>query len=131
MNMPMVSAVYAAVLGLLATILTIRVIVNRVRFKVNAGDGGKAELAQAIRAHANFAEHAPFALLLIALAEAAGAQHGVIHGLGAALVVGRLASAWALSGSLGPTPPRQFGASVTILVVAAASLLIFYRAFIA
>ncbi len=129
--MPVVSAVYAAVLGLLAAILTVRVIVNRVRFKVNAGDGGEATLAQAIRAHANFAEHAPFALLLIALAEAVGAHHGVIHGLGAALVVARLASAWGLSRSLGPTPPRQAGAGLTILIITAASLLIFYRSFAA
>lgn len=131
MNVPMVSAVYAAVLGLLGAGLTVRVIMNRVRFNVNAGDGGKPGLAQAIRAHANFAEHAPFALLLIALAEAVGAHPGMIHGLGAALVVARLSSAVGLSRSLGPTPPRQAGAGLTILIIVATSLLIFYRSFAA
>jgi uncharacterized protein len=131
MNLPMISAAYAAVLGLLAAFLTVRVIVNRVRLKVETGDGGKPALAQAIRAHANFAEHAPFALLLIALAESAGAQPGLIHGLGVALVVARLASAIGLSRSLGPTAPRQAGAGLTILIVTATSLLILYRSFVA
>ena len=131
MNMPMVSAAYAAVFGLLGSVLTVRVILNRVRVKVNAGDGGKPELAQAIRAHANFAEHAPFALLLIALAESAGAHPGAIHALGAALVAARLASAWGLSRSLGPTAPRQAGAGLTIVIIVATSLLILYRSFIA
>jgi uncharacterized membrane protein YecN with MAPEG domain len=47
--------------------------------------------------------------------------------LGAVLVIARLANAWGLSRSLGPTMPRQSGAGMTILVVAAASLLIIYR----
>jgi uncharacterized protein len=131
MTVPMVTAAYAALLGLLAAILTVRVIVNRVRLKVSTGDGGKAELAQAIRAHANFAEQAPFALLLIAFAEAGGAHRFVIYGLGAALVVARLASAWGLSHSLGVSPGRQAGAGLTILIVVATSLLILYRSFVA
>jgi len=62
---PYYTAIYAAVLGLLAVLLTVNVIVNRVRAKVDFGDGGVAVLGQAIRAHANFAEHTPLALLLI------------------------------------------------------------------
>ena len=123
----MVAAAYGAVLGLLAATLTVRVIVNRVRLGVGIGDGGKPALAQAIRAHGNFAEHAPLALLLIVLAEAVGAHHGLIHGLGATLIVARIASAVGLSRSLGPTPPRQAGAGLTIVVTAASSLLILYR----
>jgi len=125
----MITAVYAAVLGLLAAMLTVRVIVNRVRLAVESGDGARPAMSQAIRAHANFAEHAPFALLLIALGEAVGAPAGAVHGLGAALVAARLASAWGLSHSLGPTPPRQAGAGLTIVVMVAASLLILYRSF--
>ena len=131
MHIPMITAAYAAVLGLLAALLTVRVIVNRVRFKVDSGDGGKPALAQAIRAHGNFAEHAPFALLLIAFAESAGAHPGVVHALGTALLLSRLASAWGLSRSLGPTGSRQAGAGSTIAIVVATSLLILYRSFIA
>ena len=126
-----VSALYAAILGLLAATLTVRVILCRVRTGVQAGDGGNAQLAQAIRAHANLAEQAPLALLLMVLAEVAGAPAIVVHSLGVVLVVARLANAWGLSRSLGATQPRQAGAGLTVLVVVASSLVILYRLLIA
>ncbi len=122
-----VSALYAAALGLLAAALTVRVILGRVKTGIQTGDGGNAQLAQAIRAHANLVEQAPLALLLILLAEAAGTPTGLIHALGALLVLARLANAWGLSRSLGPTKPRQAGAGLTVLVMVVASLLIVYR----
>jgi uncharacterized membrane protein YecN with MAPEG domain len=121
---PMTAAVYAALVGLLGAALTINVIANRVRSGVDAGDGGVSRLAQAIRAHANFAEQAPLALIVIALAETLGARTAVVHILGAALVAARLASAYALNRSLGQSPLRQFGGGVTVLVLAAASVAI-------
>jgi uncharacterized membrane protein YecN with MAPEG domain len=124
---PLASALYAALLGLLAVILTVRVIMNRVKTGFQAGDGGNAKLAQAIRAHANLAEQAPMALLLLVLAEVLGTPTVAIHGLGAVLVLARLANAWGLSHSLGPTTPRQAGAGLTVLVVAASVLLIGWR----
>jgi uncharacterized membrane protein YecN with MAPEG domain len=128
---PSVSAAYAAIFGLLAAFLTVRVILNRVKTGVQSGDGGNAGLAQAIRAHANLAEQVPLALLLIMLAEVTGAQAGLIHALGSLLVIARLANAWALSRSLGPTMPRQAGAGLTVLIIVATSLLILYRVLVA
>ncbi len=124
---PLAAALYGALLGLLAVALTARVIVLRVRTGVQAGDGGHAPLAQAIRAHANFAEQAPLALLLLVIAETVGTPAVLVHALGSVLVLARLASAWGLSHSLGPTMPRQAGAGATALVLAAAALLIAYR----
>lgn len=129
--LPVVTAVYAAMFGLFAAFLTVRVIMNRVKSGVTAGDGGKAELSQAIRAHANFAEHVPLALLLIAFAEAAGAPVLAIHGLGGLLLIARLANAWGLSHSLGPTTGRQAGAGMTVFVTLIASLLILYLVLVA
>jgi uncharacterized membrane protein YecN with MAPEG domain len=126
---PAVSALYAALLGLLAVVLTVRVILNRVKFKVNTGDGGHPPLAQAIRAHCNFAEQAPLALLLIIVAEASGTPAGLIHGLGGALVLARIASAWGLSQSLGLSTGRQAGAGLNMLVIVVTCLLILYRVF--
>jgi len=117
---PISSALYAALLGFLGAALTINVIVNRVRSGIDSGDGGVAKLAQAIRAHANFAEHAPLALIVITFAEAMGTRSLVVHVLGVALVAARLASAYALNRSLAQSPLRQFGGGVTVLVVAAA-----------
>lgn len=126
-TVPWITALYAALLGLLAAALTVRVILGRVRSGVQAGDGGDAQLAQAIRAHANLSEQAPLALLLIALAEVTGASGAVVHALGAALLVARLANAWGLSHSLGPTKPRQAGAGLTVLVVTVTALMILFR----
>ena len=125
--LPTVSALYAAIFGLFAVFLAVRVIVLRVRTGIQVGDGGDAALGQAIRAHANLAEHVPLALLLIVLAEMAGTNAKVVLALGAGLVFARLLNAWGLSHSLGPTTPRQAGAGLTMLVVVATSLLIVYR----
>lgn len=126
-TIPITSAIYVAIHGLLAVVLTVRVILYRVKSSITAGDGGNAGLAQAIRAHANFAEQVPMALLLIVLAEMLGTPAAMIHALGAVLVIARLFNAVGLSRSLGPTMPRQSGAGLTILVVTAASLSILYR----
>ena len=127
-SFPTISATVAALIGLLAVLLAVRVIVLRGRFKVNAGDGGQAPLAQAIRAHANLVEHAPLALIVLAFAEASVTWRWLIMILGALLLVARLASAWGLSHSLEGSQGRQAGAGLTILVTVVASLLILYRA---
>ena len=127
-SFPTLSATVAALIGLLAVLLAVRVIVLRVRFKVNAGDGGHASLGQAIRAHANLVEHAPLALIVLAFAEASVAWRWVIMILGVALLIARLASAWGLSHSLDGSTGRQAGAGLTMLVTVVASLLILYRA---
>ncbi len=127
-SFPSISATVAALIGLLAVLLAVRVIVLRGRFKVNAGDGGHAELGQAIRAHANLVEHAPLALILLAFAEASVAWRWLILILGVLLLVARLASAWGLSHSLDGSTGRQAGAGMTILVTVVASLLVLYRA---
>jgi len=118
---PVTIAPYAALLGLLAAALTVNVILNRVRTHVDAGDGGDAALQQAIRAHANFAEQAPIALIVIAFAEAAGARPLVVTVLGIVLVVTRLASAYALNRSLKQSALRQFGGGMSVLILIAAS----------
>jgi uncharacterized protein len=121
---PMVTALCAAILGLLGAALTVNVIINRVNSRVDVGDGGIAKLGQAIRAQANFVEQAPLALIVIALAEAAGARALVVQILGIALLASRLASAYALNRSLGQSPLRQFGGGTAVLILAAASVVL-------
>jgi uncharacterized protein len=115
-------AIYAGLLGLLATALTVNVILNRVRSGVEAGDGGVVGLMQAIRAHANFTEQAPIALIVIACAEAAGARAIVVNILGVALVVARAAAAYALNKSVRQSPMRQFAGGLSDLLLFAASV---------
>ena len=120
-TVPMATALYAALVGLLGAVLTVNVIVNRVRSKVDAGDGGVASLAQAIRAQGNFVEQAPLALIVMALAEVSGARVIVVDILGVALVITRLASAYALNRSLAQSPLRQFAGGFSVLLLLAAS----------
>jgi uncharacterized protein len=116
------TALFAALLGLLGAALTVNVIVNRARNRVDAGDGGVPALAQAIRAQGNFVEQAPLMLIVMAAAETAGARPVVVAILGIGLLVARLASAYALNRSLRQSPPRQFSAGLSILLLVAGSL---------
>ncbi len=119
---PVITTFYAAILGLMAAFLSIQVIIKRVRLGVESGDGGKSSMAQAVRAHGNFVEHVPLALLLLAGVESVGGSSLAIHALGISLTIARGLSAIGLSRSLGPSLPRQGGASLTILVTVITSL---------
>jgi uncharacterized protein len=126
---PATTALCAAILGLLGAALTLNVILKRVRTKVDIGDGGVAALGQAIRAQANFVEQAPLALIVIGLAEAAGARAAVVWAVAGLLLASRLASAFALNRSLGQSPLRQFGGGTSILVLGAASIVLLLALF--
>jgi uncharacterized membrane protein YecN with MAPEG domain len=126
MTFPFTTAVYAAVLALLGAILTVNVILNRNRAQVLHGDGGDTSLMLAIRAHCNFAEQVPMALILIGLVEAFAYRPLFVHVLGVALLIARLLSAWGLATTPKLSFGRQAGAGLTILVVAVASLLVLY-----
>jgi uncharacterized membrane protein YecN with MAPEG domain len=115
-------ALYAGLLGLLAAVLTLNVILNRVRSGVESGDGGVASLMQALCAHGNFTEQAPIALILIACAEAAGARTIFVNIFGAALLVARLAAAYALNKTIKQSPMRQFAGGLSDLLLFAASI---------
>jgi uncharacterized membrane protein YecN with MAPEG domain len=76
------TALYAPILAVMA--LTLMQLVGRARLsaEVSIFDGGHAGLGVAIRRHANFTEHVPLALLLMALIELNGAASWLLHGLG-------------------------------------------------
>jgi hypothetical protein len=69
-----VVALYAGILALLYLVLTFRTIVLRGRLRVTLGDGGSEALQRAIRAHANFGEYVPLALVLQLLLASTGAS---------------------------------------------------------
>ncbi len=123
---PVTSAMLAAFFGILGAVLTLRVILSRVRLKIVAGDGGNADMAKVIRAHANFTEQVPLALVLFTLAELCGAPRTALYLLGALLVVARCLSALGLSSAGGLSSGRQAGAGMTLLYMVATSGLILY-----
>lgn len=122
---------YAGLLGLLYLVLSIRVVVLRRRHGVGLGSGGERELQRAIRAHANFAEYVPIAVLLIWLLDAGTAAPAwLVHLLGLALVVGRaLHGLLGLNRSAGVSFGRFWGTVLTWIVILVSSLILVYMAF--
>ena len=92
-----ITAFYAALLGLLFMVLSIRTIQQRGVARVELGTGEDAELLRRYRVHANFAEYVPLALLLLGLAESLKAPHILLHLAGLILLLGRVLHAYGLS----------------------------------
>ncbi|HQT47524.1 MAG TPA: MAPEG family protein [Acidocella sp.] len=113
----------AGILGLIFLALTGGVTSQRFRSRVMLGEGGSepgaAALKLAVRAHANFAEYVPLALILLAGIEAAGAPRDLVIGLAVALVLGRLGHAFGMFRPA-PNPFRACGALVTWAVIGVA-----------
>ncbi len=84
---------------------------------VGIGHGGNEQLQRVVRAHANFAENVPFALVLLLLYELTGGTPWVLHTMGTTLLAGRLAHAWGLSRDSGLSFGRTSGVVATHGVV--------------
>jgi uncharacterized protein len=92
-----ITAFYASLLAPLFLVLAVRVVASRKSARVALGDGGDRALLRRIRAHANFAEYVPFALVLMGLAESLSASVWLLHGAGVALLAGRALHAFSVS----------------------------------
>jgi uncharacterized protein len=122
LTVPVITILAIAILAVGAASLAIWVIVQRVRLKVEWGDGGNQDMAQALRAHANFSEHVPMALLAIGASEIAGVSRPLVIAMAASLIVARILSAYGLTRSLGPSWARQAGASITLATMILAGI---------
>ena len=91
-----VTALYSGSLALWFLVLSYRVVARR-RAGIPLGDGGDAGMLRLVRGHANFAEYVPLALIMLAVLELAGTSLYLLHGLGLALLAGRLLHGYALS----------------------------------
>ena len=120
--MPVVTTLYAGILGLVCLGIASQAGRLRGRTKISIGDGGNRELLLAMRRHANFVEWVPLALLLLALLEMNAVSPLAIHGLGATLVVARLSHATGLKADTIEGAGRLAGAAGSALVVAVASI---------
>ena len=123
-----VTALYAALLAGLLIFLSIRVIGRRREARVEIGSGDDTELLRRMRVHANFIEYAPFALLLMALAESLKAPSIWLHALGAMLLVGRVVHAYGLSQTPHILRLRVWGMRLTFAVIGLAAMTCFVLA---
>jgi uncharacterized protein len=120
--MPIITTLYAGLLGLISLGVAFVAGSARTKAKVSVGDGGDRNLLLAMRRHANFVEYVPLALIMIALLEMNGVPARAIHALGAVLVIARLAHAYGIRAEVMTTPGRMVGAVGTMLVSAVASV---------
>ncbi|MCR9279986.1 MAG: MAPEG family protein [Pseudomonadaceae bacterium] len=118
-----ITALYAALLALLAVLLANLVL----RVRVNARRYPHWKADATMRVQANFIENVPLAVVLLYLLEVGGVSGGIIHGFGATLVVMRLLHAWGLASYEGANYPRLIGAQGTFLLISIMAMLALYR----
>jgi uncharacterized membrane protein YecN with MAPEG domain len=117
-----VTPIYAALAAFLFMFLSFRVIRMRFTERVGLGDGDNRALHRAIRVQGNFAEYAPFALLLMALAEIQGAPLWALNLLGISILAGRLIHALGFGREPERLRLRVAGMVITFCAIAAAAL---------
>ena len=123
---------YAAINALIMLVLGVLVTRARVTHRVDIGDGGIAEVAGPVRAHANNTEYVPMALLLLwALASPLGGSIWLIHAMGGSLTLGRIAHGIWLSQSVGPSTLRLAGIMLTWISFIIGIVGVFYLIFFA
>jgi uncharacterized membrane protein YecN with MAPEG domain len=113
---------WASLLTFLYLWLAAQVIRGRYRTRTALGSGGDAGLERAIRAHANFAEYVPLALILIACIELQGGWTWLVHLLGATLLAGRTIHAIGISRQAEVLSRRRNGMILTFTTLAIAAL---------
>ncbi|WP_373084228.1 MAPEG family protein [Sneathiella sp.] len=117
-----ITPIFAAILALIFVGLSMRVAGFRRREKIAVGDGGNAMLQRAIRAHGNFIEYVPIALLILAFLEMRNVGIYVMIILGALLLVGRCSHAYGISNPDETYTFRIVGIILTFIVIGVGSL---------
>ena len=120
-----ITALYASLLAVLFLFLSVRVIGWRRQQRVEIGHGGDVQLLRRMRVHANFAEYAPFTLLLMALAENLGPPHVLVHLVGLTLLAGRTMHAYGLSQTPHILKYRVWGMTLTFAAMGIAAMICF------
>ena len=113
-----VTASTAAAVALIIVFLSFRIVRLRRSRRIGLGDGGDTTLSRAIRGHANLAEHAPLAVILIGICEFQGTPLWLLSCLGLTLVIGRL-----LASSSGISFGRTAGTTLTWIVLIAGAVI--------
>lgn len=116
MNSVAVTLFFAACCALMQCVLTVLVIRRRLKAGVYFLDGGDDPLLRRIRAHGNFSETAPMALLLMALLEFSGLGRVWLIVFGVALLLGRVIHATSLLTNHAAWS-RSLGMALTIGVI--------------
>lgn len=124
----MITAWYAALLGLMQVSLTTYVVFGRWRYGVSLGDGDERDMRRRIRAHGNFIEIVPMSLILLYLAE----QHLLsqqalwVHIFGVMTVLGRVLHVIGMTRKRSVNKLRQAGMTLNLGALSILSLWLLY-----
>jgi uncharacterized membrane protein YecN with MAPEG domain len=125
--MLIITAISASVLTALFLKLALNVISLRTKNKISIGDGGNEDLNRAIRAHGNFAEYTPIALILLACLEFNNCWRLVVLALAIAFIAGRIIHARGIVENESDFKKRILGMKLTffsLAILAALNLLL-------
>lgn len=84
-------------------------------------------MTQRIRVHGNFAEHVPFALLLIFLVDYSQYSPLLVHVLGILLVIARVLHIIGITSSPNASKGRFLGTVLTIVVYIVCAILLIWK----
>jgi uncharacterized membrane protein YecN with MAPEG domain len=112
-----ITTVLASILALLYVWLGLQVIKQRRKHQVLIGTGGSSELEWTIRAHANFSEYVPLALILFACAEYNQTNAWVLSIFALMLLGGRAIHAYAFIGPQKELKQRVYGMKLTFWTI--------------
>lgn len=122
-----ITFIYTALLAVVFTVLSLRVIRLRRGKRVSLGDGGIPVLGTAIRVHGNFAEYVPISLILLLGLEMLQYPPFVLHGFGLLLILSRLCHAYGLSSGRGVGPARTVGMVTTLTLLLGGAVLVLFK----
>jgi uncharacterized membrane protein YecN with MAPEG domain len=108
-----VTTLLTSILGLLYVWLSLQVIKRRRKHGVLLGTGGNADLEWSVRAHANFAEYVPVALILFFCAEINQSNKWVLIVLAILFLAGRVIHAYAFLSTDRVLKLRVYGMRLT------------------
>ncbi len=115
--MPKITLLFASLHVLVMLVLLVRITRHRRGQKIGLGDGGDSVLARKVRVHGNFIEHAPLALLMLALLELCELPAIWLWLSGSLLLLGRILHAVGFSRSAGRSMGRFWGTAITWLAL--------------
>ena len=125
-GIPHIALGVTALLVLMSIPMAIAVGIRRGKTGIMLLHGEDQELLRLMRAHANFTEYTPLALIVLAGAEVAGAAPWLVATCGTALVVARLIHYFSLRASPN-SKGRAIGAGLTTFTMLVLSLAILWQ----
>lgn len=84
------TSLLTGVFAIMMVVLAVQVSIRRRQLRISLGDGNDETLRRRIRAHGNFIEYVPLALIALGLVEVSGAPTSVVSGLAIAMLLARI-----------------------------------------